>query len=83
MRAAPSATRILGVPGESDDARLRDLPVAYAVALRLAAADTDDHVIGAALGVPAEAVPGILELAHAKLAALTDDSAPDLGGDAE
>ncbi len=61
------------------DQALLDLPTAYAVALRLAATDADHHVIGAALGVPAEAVGGILELARAKLAAVTGttSTAPD------
>jgi hypothetical protein len=49
-----------------------DLPTGHAVALRLRDAGADDDTIAKALGVPVEAVPGLLVIADGKLAALLD-----------
>lgn len=46
---------------------MSELPVAYAVALRLEAAGEPANVIAAALDAPADGVADILTLAHAKL----------------
>lgn len=46
---------------------IRQLPTAYAVALRLQDAGADDTLIAAALDVEPEAVGGLLEIAAAKL----------------
>ena len=51
------------------DRALAELPVAYAVALRLRAAGADDQAIAAALGIDAAGVPALLEVAEAKLSA--------------
>jgi DNA-directed RNA polymerase specialized sigma24 family protein len=48
---------------------LAELPVAYAVALRLRAAGADDQTIAAALGIDPAGVPALLEVAEAKLSA--------------
>jgi hypothetical protein len=42
----------------------------HAAALRMAATGADDAAIAAGLGIPVEAVPGVLEVAAAKLARL-------------
>jgi len=52
-----------------DDAA-RELPVAYAVALRLARGEASEEVIAQALGIAPAGVPAALALAQAKLAAL-------------
>lgn len=53
------------------DARLlRDLPTAHAVALRLVARGAAAAEIAETLGLAPEAVPGLLAIAHAKLAEL-------------
>ncbi|MBD3943183.1 hypothetical protein IF188_15930 [Microbacterium sp. NEAU-LLC] len=54
----------------SDDDLLDRLPTSYAVALRLERDDASAELISRALGLPVEAVPGHLAVAHAKLAAL-------------
>jgi DNA-directed RNA polymerase specialized sigma24 family protein len=51
------------------DRALAELPVAYAVALRLRAAGADDQAIAAALGIDLAGVPALLEVAEAKLSA--------------
>ena len=53
------------------DARLlRDLPTAHAVALRLVARGAATDEIAETLGLAPDAVPGLLAIAHAKLAEL-------------
>lgn len=49
---------------------LARLAVPHAVALRLERASAPAEVIAEALGIGVESVPGVLEVAHAKLAAL-------------
>jgi len=51
------------------DRALAELPLAYAVALRLRAAGADDRAIAAALGIDPVGVPSLLEVAEAKLSA--------------
>ena len=51
------------------DRVLAELPLAYAVALRLRAAGADDRAIAAALGIDPVGVPALLEVAEAKLSA--------------
>jgi hypothetical protein len=53
----------------SDEAA-RELPFAYAAALRLARGGAGDEVIARALGIAPAGVPAALALARAKLAAL-------------
>lgn len=53
---------------------LAELPVAYAVALRLHDAGATPQVIAAALDVEPEAVPALLDIAWAKARALIDDA---------
>ena len=53
---------------------LAEMPVEYAVALRLADAATDSAAIAAALGIDQAAVPSVLRMARAKLASLVDPS---------
>ncbi len=62
-----AGARILRVLSEQEDA-LADLPVAYAVALRLSDAGVSKDVIAQAIGVEPEAVDPLLRLARAKLA---------------
>lgn len=50
-----------------------ELPMAYAVALRMQEAGADAADIGRALEVPEEAVPELLAIGASKLAALLDD----------
>jgi hypothetical protein len=49
---------------------IEQLPETHAAALRLRARGFDDDAIAAALAVPPEAVPGLLQIADEKLAAL-------------
>ena len=59
------------------DRALAELPVAYAVALRLREGGADDEAIAAALGIDAAGVPALLEVAQAKLSAeLARDPGP-------
>jgi DNA-directed RNA polymerase specialized sigma24 family protein len=51
---------------------LAELPVAYAVALRMSAAGVSTQLIAHAVGVEPEAVEPLLRLAHAKLAERLD-----------
>ena len=51
------------------DRALAELPVAHAVALRLAAAGADEQAIAAALGIDVAGVPALLKVAEAKLSA--------------
>lgn len=57
------------------DARIRRLPLALAIGLRLHEAGAADALIAAGLGIEPEGVPPMLELANAKLARL-DAGAP-------
>lgn len=57
------------------DARIRRLPLALAIGLRLHEAGAADTLIAAGLGIEPEGVPPMLELANAKLARL-DAGAP-------
>ena len=50
------------------DARIRRLPLALAIGLRLHEAGAADTLIAAGLGIEPEGVPPMLELAQAKLA---------------
>ena len=52
------------------DARIRRLPLALAIGLRLHEAGAADTLIAAGLGIEPEGVPPMLELAKAKLARL-------------
>jgi hypothetical protein len=54
--------------GDEWDRRVDEMSPANGVALRLERAGYDDLVIAAALGVPLESVPALLEVARAKLA---------------
>jgi DNA-directed RNA polymerase specialized sigma24 family protein len=64
------------------DARLlRDLPTAHAVALRLDARGAAHDEIADALGLSADAIPGVLDVARAKLAELSATQ-PQQDGDA-
>jgi DNA-directed RNA polymerase specialized sigma24 family protein len=59
------------------DRALAELPVAYAVALRLRAAGADNQAIADALGIDPAGVPALLEVAEAKLSAeLARDPGP-------
>jgi len=59
------------------DRALAELPLAYAVALRLRAAGADDQDIATALGIDPAGVPALLEVAEAKLSAeLARDPGP-------
>lgn len=60
-----------------DDA-LAELPTAHAVALRLADGGADLNTIATALGVPVEAVKGLLDVAEEKLASILGDDHIDL-----
>jgi hypothetical protein len=51
---------------------LAEIPMAYAIALRLEARGVDRHLIAADLGVEPEAVEALLRLAHAKLASVME-----------
>jgi len=53
-----------------DAALIAELPVESAVALRLHRAGHPDATIGVALGIPVQAVPVTLQIAHGKLDAL-------------
>jgi DNA-directed RNA polymerase specialized sigma24 family protein len=63
---------------------LAELPVAYAVALRLHEAGAPPQAIAAALDVEPEAVPALLDIAWAKARALLPDEErpkrPEHGG---
>jgi hypothetical protein len=50
-----------------------ELPVPYAVAVRLRDSGSDDRTIATALAIDVDEVTGFLEIADAKLAALIDD----------
>ncbi len=52
------------------DARIRRLPLALAIGLRLHEAGAADTLIAAGLGIEPEGVPPMLELAQAKLSRL-------------
>ncbi len=52
------------------DARIRRLPLALAIGLRLHEAGAADTLIAAGLGIEPEGVPPVLELARAKLSRL-------------
>lgn len=52
----------------ASDEQIGELPLAYAVALRLDRAGASPDLIATALGVEREAVPSVLELAQRKLA---------------
>lgn len=49
-----------------ETAILDELPVSYAVGLRMRASGADDHAIAAALGIAVEAVPMLLDIGLAK-----------------
>jgi hypothetical protein len=51
---------------------IAELPMAYAVALRLRDAAADQETIARALDIDPEGVPGVLRIGEAKLAALLD-----------
>lgn len=51
------------------ETQLRQLPTAHAVALRLRSAGLDDGEIARALGIDADTVPTLIDVALAKLAA--------------
>ncbi len=59
---------------------IRELPTAYAVALRLQDAGADDTMIAAALEIEPEAVGGLLDIAAAKLDRLGDRTGGLPGG---
>lgn len=54
---------------------LAELPTAYAVALRMQADGARDDAIAKALGVPAESVKQLIQIAESKLRALVDAQA--------
>jgi hypothetical protein len=56
----------------SRDGRIRQLPLALAIALRLHEAGAADPLIAIGLGIEPEGVPPVLELAKAKLRRLED-----------
>lgn len=56
--------------GDRDDDDVHELPTAHAVALRLRRGGADDDTIARALGVDADAVPALVEIAEQKLAAI-------------
>lgn len=56
---------------------LRELPSAYAVALRMREHGADDHTISVALEVPVEAVGRLVAIAESKLQAIIDMTEPD------
>jgi hypothetical protein len=56
---------------DRDDA-LELLPPLYAVALRLVDAGAEPSLIAAAAGIELESVPAFVELAYAKLQAVSD-----------
>ena len=60
------------------EAGLRRLPTSYSLALRLRDAGVDDSVICTYVSIEPEALPTLLELAEAKLAALCELSSPRL-----
>jgi hypothetical protein len=55
------------------------LPKPYGTALRLRDAGARDDAISRATGVPADAVPALLDVGDRKLAQLLDDQASELG----
>jgi hypothetical protein len=56
------------------DAALELLPPMYAVALRLVDAGAEPALIATAAGIELESVPAFVELARAKLAAVSDQT---------
>jgi hypothetical protein len=60
--------------------RLRRLPLAYAVALRLSEAGADEATIAAALGVEPESVGPLLDVARAKVERIARDDADQKSG---
>jgi len=56
---------------------LAELSTAHAVALRMRHADARDEEIATALGIPADGVTVLLELARAKLAAVLAEESGD------
>jgi len=63
--------------GDAAEAALERIPPAYARALRLRAAGSDQVDIAQQLGVEPEAVPAFLMIAEAKLAGVVLDARPD------
>jgi DNA-directed RNA polymerase specialized sigma24 family protein len=59
-----------------EEEALDSLPTAYATVLRLRLAGHGTDVIAAALGVSADTVPAVVELAEAKLARLVGATSP-------
>jgi hypothetical protein len=59
------------------DEAIEQLPETHAAALRLRGRGFDHDAIAAALLLPAEAVPQLLEVADSKLAALVDPRAEE------
>lgn len=57
-------------PDQARASAIGHLPTPYAVALRLHESGEPDEVIAEALGVDVTALPSVLELAEAKLAAI-------------
>jgi DNA-directed RNA polymerase specialized sigma24 family protein len=75
---APASSRAPRGPSavsEPEDV-LAELPVAYAVALRLYDAGVSTQLIARAVGIEAEAVEPLLRLARAKLAERLEASGP-------
>lgn len=54
---------------------IAELPMPYAVALRLCDVAADHETIARALGIEPEGVPGVLRLGEAKLSALLGENA--------
>lgn len=62
----------MGDPPHPDDSLLPQLPLAYAVALRMHAAGASTADIATALGVEVGAVAALIEVGRRKLAELAD-----------
>jgi hypothetical protein len=58
---------------------LSQLPVAYAVAIRLSERGADDQTIAEALGIPVVSLPALLKVGTAKLAQIVRDQRDDDG----
>lgn len=64
----------------TEDEAISELPLAYAVALRLRRAQQTDEAIARALGVDEMALEPLLAIAEAKLAELCRSPGGELGG---
>lgn len=64
----------MGDPPHSDDSLLAQLPLAYAVALRMDATGASPSAIATALGVEVGSVAALIEVGRRKLAELADGS---------